>query len=65
MATEAKALFLLTVSLLFSAWSARLRASSGTTVNAEQQAAMLKLFAGERQMMELSASSSDTEAKGV
>ena len=65
MATEAKALFLLTVRRLFSACKDLLRVSSGTMVNAEQQAAMLKLLAGDRQVIELAESSSEIEANGV
>ena len=64
-ATLANALFLFTVSRLFSAWKAFLRVSSAMIVNDEQHDAMLKLLAGEMQLTLLRATSSERDANGV
>ena len=55
----------LTPTEVFSAWNAARRESSGTTVNAEQQAAMLKLLAGERHVTELRACSVPRDWNGT
>ena len=65
MATLANGLFLLTERRLFSTWKDLRLSASAITVNEEQQEAILKVFAGEIQLMQLAAYCAPSEAKGV